>query len=206
MKEKQVREGKRCPQCGEWKLYSEFHHNRRQRDGHQPYCKPCWNAKVAVRRAANLDAERARVRLYQRRYVAKDPETQHKRYQDWYEEHGREYHKHYRAAHPEQSQAAVRRWQSKENNSSNAIRRRRASKVGNGGSHTEAEWQSLAASYEFCCAACGKCPSGIWPDVLCRDHVVPLTLGGTDDISNIQPLCNLCNVTKGNRHSTDHRK
>lgn len=32
---------KRCPRCGKTKPISEFHKNKRRRDGLQTYCKPC---------------------------------------------------------------------------------------------------------------------------------------------------------------------
>jgi len=41
------------------------------------------------------------------------------------------------------------------------------------------------------CLACGD--TGV---ALEADHVVPLTRGGTDGISNIQPLCESCNRRK----------
>lgn len=68
------------------------------------------------------------------------------------------------------------------------------------GSHTEAQWQALCDETGNVCLACGV------PRPLTRDHIVPVSLGGTNDISNIQPLCRPCNSAKGNRTSTDHRE
>jgi 5-methylcytosine-specific restriction endonuclease McrA len=41
------------------------------------------------------------------------------------------------------------------------------------------------------CLCCGR------NDVtLTVDHIVPLVMGGSNDISNIQPLCRSCNCSK----------
>lgn len=32
-----------------------------------------------------------------------------------------------------------------------------------------------------------------------KDHVVPYSLGGTDDIANLRPICKRCNTRRGNR-------
>src|SRR5690242_15629129 len=36
---------KRCPDCQQWKSLEEFPRNKRSKDGHHTYCKPCHNAR-----------------------------------------------------------------------------------------------------------------------------------------------------------------
>jgi diadenosine tetraphosphate (Ap4A) HIT family hydrolase/5-methylcytosine-specific restriction endonuclease McrA len=56
---------------------------------------------------------------------------------------------------------------------------------------------------KFHCALCG-----ISADIknLEVDHIIPKSLGGSDEISNYQALCYTCNAQKGNRDKTDFRK
>ena len=80
-----------------------------------------------------------------------------------------------------------------------AGRRHRAHKYGADGSFTETQFQVLCDHYNNICLCCGE------PKELTRDHVVPLVKGGSNDISNIQPLCKSCNSSKGVK-STDYRE
>ena len=74
---------------------------------------------------------------------------------------------------------------------------RRARKLAAEGSHTDEEWQALKAFYDYKCLCCRKHE----PEIrLTRDHVIPLTKGGTDSIDNVQPLCARCNSKKNNKH------
>lgn len=68
--------------------------------------------------------------------------------------------------------------------------RRYAREKGATGQHTKVEWESLKITFDNRCAICGK------KKPLTKDHIVPLSQGGTDDIENIQPLCRNCNSTK----------
>lgn len=61
------------------------------------------------------------------------------------------------------------------------------------GSHTLSEWEATKRAHAFRCAVCNK------RKALTRDHIIPVTRGGSDDITNIQPLCLSCNASKGNR-------
>jgi len=63
-------------------------------------------------------------------------------------------------------------------------------------------YQVLARDRGICCL-CGTKPGG--GVVLHVDHIRPFSLGGLSILSNLQTLCNRCNLGKGARYSTDHR-
>jgi len=70
-------------------------------------------------------------------------------------------------------------------------RRRRAIRKDLHEHFTEEEWQVLLCKYGSKCLRCDA------PGELTRDHVIPLYMGGSDAIDNIQPLCHRCNSAKG---------
>ncbi len=196
-------------------------------DGYKSRCKDCWNAQKRGERAAkpeqylmqqrkrieaNKEHYREQKRAHQKANPEKYNEALHKyreshreelnikakerRQQNLehyreigrksYERHAEERRKYsleYYKLHPEKSVAA--------NN------RRRSLKLSAEGSHTEEEWQELKAFYNYRCLCCGRQE----PEIkLTRDHVIPLTQGGSDSIDNIQPLCAHCNSKKTNKH------
>ena len=73
----------------------------------------------------------------------------------------------------------------------NNRRKRRAAKYASRGNFTAQEFKELCEKYGNKYLRCGDTEA-----VLEADHVVPLTRGGLDDISNIQPLCGYCNRRK----------
>ena len=71
------------------------------------------------------------------------------------------------------------------------VRRTRLKEVG--GSHSLGEWETLKAQYNWACPCCGESEPTI---SLTKDHIVAVSKGGSDNIENIQPLCNPCNRKK----------
>lgn len=103
--------------------------------------------------------------------------------------------------HPEEVAAANQRWRESHPEATRGHRRDyRARKAGAEGRFTDAEFRSL-------CKAMGNrclCPGMNHEGLLVADHVVPLSKGGRNDISNIQPLCARHNDTKGTK-TIDYR-
>ncbi|MFN3429292.1 MAG: HNH endonuclease [Candidatus Sericytochromatia bacterium] len=62
------------------------------------------------------------------------------------------------------------------------------------GSHTQSEWEARVASYLHRCAYCGSNTRA-----LVREHVVPVSAGGTNHIWNLVPACQSCNARKLDR-------
>lgn len=73
---------------------------------------------------------------------------------------------------------------------------RRARAVSVGGAFTAAEVRKLHGLQRGRCASC-QCALG---EKYHRDHIMPLSLGGDNAISNIQLLCQHCNQVKASKH------
>lgn len=61
------------------------------------------------------------------------------------------------------------------------------------GNFTIDEWQEILNKNNNKCVICGSF------EHLSIDHIIPITKGGTNYASNLQPLCRGCNSRKGNK-------
>ena len=119
----------------------------------------------------------------------------------------REYDRARYASNPTRKRVYSRKWKRKNPDKVRDHNRvRRARKRVNGlSAYTPKQWRELKAFYDYKCLGCGLSETEIIDlgRVLVGDHVVPLAKGGSNDISNIQPLCHGtggCNLKKGARH------
>lgn len=78
------------------------------------------------------------------------------------------------------------------------VKRRKQREADAEGTHTEAEWVALRESYNNKCLRCGSI------ERIVRDHIKPLYHGGSNYVTNLQPLCWKCNRWKGLR-TIDYR-
>lgn len=111
-----------------------------------------------------------------------------------------------RPGHRALRKAIGRRWRKRHPDAKKAeTQARRARLAGVPGKHSEAEREAVREQYGHRCAHCG----GEEPrhGDLTIDHIIPVSLGGTNWVWNLQPLCSRCNESKGDRmHPLDAGK
>jgi 5-methylcytosine-specific restriction endonuclease McrA len=138
------------------------------------------------------------------KYRIKNREKEKVRKEKYYAENSEKvnaYYAKWAKRNPEKVKAYRAKYFSENSEKYNAdIHARIARIAGNGGKYTVKEWNDLCETYNNKCLCCGR------SDVkLTVDHVVPLSKGGVNFISNIQPLCGSCNSSKGTK-VIDYRK
>lgn len=211
---------KKCSICKRVKFISEFYKNKTKHDGLGSICKICshsaykkWS-KENPDKAKNYSKEwmiknKEYVKGYQDKYRKEHPRklkgtrirlvqnltgnTQAERAAEsarlYYERNvqkERERQRKYAKLHPEQYQAKRQNRRAREKNAVGRI--------------TEKEWKSVLDKYGRRCLCCRR------DDVtISMDHVVPLAVGGTNTVDNVQPLCRSCNSKKGTK-TIDYRK
>ena len=153
----------------------------------------CEREKKYYRKHRELCLARAKA------YREENPEKVKAATDEWFaknKEYRKKYKAKYRRLHREQI-AAYRKANRERNLVYKANRKTRLTNVG--GKFTIKQWRELCDLYENRCLCCGK------KKPLTVDHVIPVSKGGTSDISNIQPLCGPCNSTKHD-NVVDYRK
>lgn len=204
-----VCEGKLCRRCQEVKCVGHFYLQKPQKPGYKTvyrsYCKICDNErggekarlqrKETGRRWAKANPHKARE--YRKRWGQRNPDRL-KEYQEKYREKRRLYDK----KRSKERYEKVKNTESYRARGAVARHRRRARLKMAEGNFTKEEWMALKAHYQYTCLCCHRKE----PDIkLHADHVIPLAKGGSNYISNIQPLCCSCNTSKKDK-TIDYRQ
>jgi 5-methylcytosine-specific restriction endonuclease McrA len=109
----------------------------------------------------------------------------------------------YQASHRDERRAYFKKWMEANPEKFAAhLELRKQRKRDAGGKYLACEWAAMNDAFGWRCLRCDvpDCESK-----LVGDHVVPVALGGSSNIENIQPLCDACNRWKSTR-SIDFRR
>lgn len=192
-----------CTQCLKEKTLSNFHFHPLGKFGRHPVCKAC--------RAIEWKEKRLEHSGYKKTYYRKNRDRIKAKAAEWKEANrekhnanSRAYHhknkdivlakaRKYREANKDSVSASIKLWKKR---NPEALRdyfhTRKAMLKKVGGRHTRFQILELLEKQLGLCSICGA-------DIRVkrhRDHIVPISNGGSNDICNIQLLCPSCNLGK----------
>lgn len=178
---------KPCTKCGVVKSYEEFYRRSAARDGYASSCKKC------MRDCAVLVRDKRRE--YRHRYYEMNRTKSHADSRSWAlrnMEKMRSYARRSYRKHRDVHLLATKRWRTNNPEKARLIYvRRRAVESKAKGSYMLEDWIARVVMFKGKCAYCSR-----YVVRLTVDHVVPLSKGGSNNISNIVPACSECNQRK----------
>ena len=193
-----------CPACKNTLPVEEFSRCSISRDGCDTYCKKCSYQKQIAMKEKDRDRWNERARIATKRHIEGMGREKYLEYRrQWRSKNAdrlREEEREERIAHPEKFIARRERYIERDPErylriARNITRRRRARKKMVGGTFSDVQFTEMCDKYGNKCLCCGRKDVNLVPD-----HVNPISLGGSNDISNIQPLCNTCNCSKNAKY------
>lgn len=173
---------KQCTKCNQTKELTEFSKRKPSKDGLGYKCKAC-KKQYHQDNAEHISAQRKQ--YYQ---ANKEHKAEYmKQYNIDNAVHRAEYNKQYYQT--PQGKAVMKA----------GSQNRRTQKLQNGGTHTGKQILALFNQQSGVCPYCKAKLHKSGKNKYHIDHVMPLSKGGNNDISNIQLLCAKCNLTKSNK-------
>ena len=168
---------KTCTKCKETKPLTEFGKsgfaNGKQR--YRGKCKKCHTQQQSEYQRENREARSK----YRKAYYQRHKESLKSDSRDWYannQERAKEARKAWRDANPDKCSVAGSR--------------RRARELNAPGYHTAEQWAARQDYHGRKCIYCGS------EDNLSKEHLIPLSRGGSEWPANLAPSCMTCNNRK----------
>jgi len=177
---------KACCKCRQRKPLAMFERcGKNTRDGHSSECKECkaTRSKVLRRRDPSIQ-----VRHNARRKVRRHTDEEYRIRELMWSRSGYANDAERRRATARERMAA--RYAADPVGAMEGTRGGHLSRAGVPGTHTHEEWGAVLESFGHRCAYCGA------DGPLQREHMVPLSRGGSNDIENLVPACRPCNMSK----------
>ncbi|MFK0057987.1 HNH endonuclease signature motif containing protein [Streptomyces werraensis] len=179
-----------CLKCKEEKPLEDFPKNKRQKDGYGTWCKtPCKSEYDRQYRQKNAERERLRKQAWNLENAERKAEVN----KEWRDKNRDKVNANV-ARYSKTPKGKAAKTQSRHN------RRARLAEVES--TLTKAQWWLMQYVHDFKCAKPG-CETGAQVEV---EHIVPISQGGSNTFSNVQPLCGPCNRKKSFIDSTDYRR
>lgn len=182
---------KACTKCKETKALTDFY---RLYDGYQYRCKECIKKAKAEEYRNNPEKLKARSKEFRKANPEKVRATKQKWRANNPKKHVQEVVA-YGRRNPDKRSAISKRYKDKNALKYKTWNAERRVKLKNNGVYrvSHKEISQILARPCFVCNAIDK---------ITIDHIIPVDLGGTHSIGNLQPLCSSCNSSKSNRVMT----
>ena len=169
---------RKCKKCKVNKVIENFYKNKNVPSGYVFQCKDCVRQYGSVYYNKNKKSISLKISEYKK----KNRERFNELSRIWAKNN------------PEKRKIARKKWKDKNRELVNHYEKARQNRLaGASGSHTLNQWLELVEQYKRMCAYCNCVKK------LTKDHVIPVSKGGTDNIENIVPACVSCNSRKGIR-------
>lgn len=187
-----------CSTCKLDKPATEFHKNKSRKRGFSGECKLCVITRMKAAYAANPEKYRQR----RRDWYAADPEKARaavREYRQRSPEAAKASQKKYKAANKDKIKVAERAWVEKNRETVLARNRQKRAQKRNAVSEPYTK-DDILQRWGSDCHICGEpidfTASRRRGKGLQLDHVIPLSKGGPDTISNVKPAHAFCNTSK----------
>ena len=208
---------KKCPKCGIVKDIGEFYACKSRRDGFTSWCKDCSNES----HKRYVESHREHLREYDReQYYAKHEQHLQLRRESnernkesikiaskkYYDEHREEILRKDKEYYENNRDYALKNMHEYYVNHSDeikekAIMRKRTIRGTSDGTVTKDALEKMFEEQDHKCGYCGQeiTKQSNKPNTRHLDHIIPISRGGMNTLSNVHWVCPVCNKSKGNR-------